>query len=1158
MTDSGGGVHVHRGERADALAAALAELLAAPLPDPFAAEVVAVSAPGMERWLAQRLAHRLGTGPSGQDGVCAAVRFPSPAALVGEVVEAATGVGADTDPWRPERLVWPLLTELDAALDEPWCATLAAHLGRRGAGSGNGDGAGDPSRRGRRFGAARRLAGLYAAYAVHRPQLLADWRAGRDGSTPEDLRWQAELWRRVRARVGGPDPAQRWAQACEVLGQCGESVALPSRVSVFGPTRLPAAHLEVLVALARHREVHLWLPHPSPALWRRQGPVPPGTAVRRGEFGTPARHPLLASLGRDLHEMGARIAAVAPDAVAHHHPADPPQPTLLGMLQADLRTDRVAAQPPLLPAGDRSVTVHACHGAHRQVEVLREAVLGLLAADPTLEPRDVLVMCPDVETFAPLISAAFGLGGEGPDTHPAHRLQVRLADRALRQVNPVLGTLAQLLELAGARLTASQLLDLAGSPPVRRRFRLTDEDLDRLRDLTGAAGVRWGLDAAHRAPFGLERFGQNTWSAGLDRLLLGVATGGTEWLGTALPLDVEPSDVDRVGRLAELVERVGAVLTALAGEKPLPAWITALTAALDTLTDTAPADAWQATQARAELAEVAAAAGPAAAGVPLGLPDVRSLLAVRMRGRPTRANFRTGTLTVATLVPMRAVPHRVVCLLGMDDGLFPRAGLPDGDDVLARDPLAGERDVRAEDRQLLLDAVCAATEHLVVLYSGADERTGARRPPAVPLGELLDALDLTARTPDGRPVREHVVVRHPLQPFDARNFTAGALGTDGPFSFDRAELAGARAASGPKRPPAPPVRGPLPATGGTGGPHAVALADLVTFVRHPARSFLRRAVGLRFPDADDGPGDTIPVEPDGLRRWAIGDRLLRDRLAGVDLATCQEAEWRRGELPPGALGRRMLAEVVEDVEVLVGLAEELRGGRAPGAVDVDLAVDLAAAVDPVRDPALDRGMDPALGARVVGTVGGIQDGPATADGPSAGRIARVEFSRLAPKHRLRAWVELLAVTLARPERAWRAVTIGRGTVSSLVRATLGPVPPQRAAEELAMVVALFLGGRREALPLVTGASYAYAFGRTSGAGVPDAAARAEQDWRKDRQGRDDPAHRLVWGAGAPLAALLEAPPGPDDPPVPDERTRFGALAVRLWRPLFTFERVERL
>jgi exodeoxyribonuclease V gamma subunit len=1135
MTDeegaSGGeaALHVHRAERADALADALGVLLATPLPDPFTAEVVAVSARGMERWLAQRLSHRLGTAAGGADGVCAGVRFPSPAALVAEVVQAVTGVDPRTDPWRPERLVWPLLAVVDEVAGQPWCATLGAHLGSA-AGT-------DPARRRRRFGTARRLAELFASYALHRPELLDAWRACADDTTPDDLRWQAELWRRVRDRVAAPDPAQRLTQACAALAVRPADVALPARLSVFGPTRLPVAQLAVLVALARHRAVHLWLPHPSPALWRRPEPVSPADLVRRtgpgaGARPRAARHPLLASLGREVHEAGLRLAVAAPDARAHHHPAPPPPATLLGRLQADLRADEVLVDPPPLTPGERSVTVHACHGAHRQVEVLREAVLGLLAADPTLEPRDVLVMCPDVETFAPLISAAFGTGGPsaGEDVHPGQRLQVRLADRALRQVNPVLATLAQLLESADARLTASQVLDLAASPPVRRRFRLDDDDLDRLRDLVADAGVRWGLDAAHRGRFGLGGFPQNTWSAGLDRLLLGAAACGGDWLGTALPLELESSDVDRAGRLAELVARLGAVVASLSGERTLPEWVAALTAALDALTDTAPADAWQGAQARAELADVAGCAGPEAGGVLLAPADVRALLRERLRGRPTRANFRTGTVTVATLVPMRAVPHRVVCLLGLDDGMFPRAGLPDGDDVLARAPLAGERDVRAEDRQLLLDAVCAATEQLVVLYSGFDERTGARRPPAVPLDELLDALDATARAADGRPVREHIVVAHPLQPFDARNFTAGALGTDGPFSFDRAELAGARAATAPKRPPAPPVRDPLPDTD-DGAP--VPLADLVEFVRHPVRAFLRRRVGLTFPDGDDGPGDALPVEPDGLRTWAIGDRLLRDRLAGLDLARCHEAEWRRGELPPGALGRRLLTRVSEDVEPLVALAAQVCHGPAH-TVDVD--VELPG------------------GLRVVGTLGGVHGGRAPGE---PGTLARVEYSRIAPKHRLRAWVELLALTAAHPDRPWRAVTLGRHTSSPILRATLGPVASPRAAELLAEIAAMHRRGRREPLPLVTVASFAYATGRTGGGSREDAQARASDEWGKDHAGRSDPAHGLVWGPGAPLTALLDAPPGPQEA-VADEVTRFGALAMTLWVPLFAAERLERL
>ena len=178
----------------------------------------------------------------------------------------------------------------------------------------------------------------------------------------------------------------------------------------------------------------------------------------------------------------------------------------------------------MLAAGDRSVQVHACHGVARQVDVLREVLLGLLADDPTLEPRDVLVMCPDIETYAPLIEAGFGLGEVvGDSGHPAHRLRVRLADRSPVQTNPLLGVAAALLDLAGGRAPATQVLDLARAEPVRRRFGFSDDDLEQLDTWARESGVRWAFDAEHRADFGLGRYVANTWEFGLDRLLTGVA-----------------------------------------------------------------------------------------------------------------------------------------------------------------------------------------------------------------------------------------------------------------------------------------------------------------------------------------------------------------------------------------------------------------------------------------------------------------------------------------------------------------------------------------------------------------------------------------------------------------------------------------------------------
>ena len=230
-----------------------------------------------------------------------------------------------------------------------------------------------------------------------------------------------------------------------------------------------------------------------------------------------------------------------------------------------------------------------------------------------------------------------------------------------------------------------------------------------------------------------------------------------------------------------------------------------LRAGVRDLTDVTDDDAWQLPQFERELARASASSDQL--GVELRLSDVRAMLQSRLAGRPTRANFRTGTLTVCTMVPMRSVPHRVVCLVGLDDGVYPRTTSVDGDDVLARRPLTGERDVRSEDRQLLLDALLAATEHVVITYTGANEHSGARRPPAVPLGEILDAADRTT----AEPVRERIRTRHPLQPYDARNLTADGLVGARPFSFDTAALAGARAAWGPRHVPPPLVSAPLPA-----------------------------------------------------------------------------------------------------------------------------------------------------------------------------------------------------------------------------------------------------------------------------------------------------------------------------------------------------------
>ncbi|MCA1845061.1 MAG: exodeoxyribonuclease V subunit gamma, partial [Actinobacteria bacterium] len=1016
-------LHIHRAERADGLADALGDVLDRPLEDPLAAEVVAVPTRGVERWLAQRLSSRLGAGAGRSDGVCANIDFPFPGRVVGGAVAAAAGIDRDADPWLPERAVWPLLDVVDECLDEPWLAPLAAHL-RAGGPAAEADG------QGRRFASIRHIADLYDRYGVHRPEMLRTWAGGHDsdgadGSLAPDVAWQAELWRRLRDRMAVPSPAERLAGACERLRADAGLADLPPRVSLFGLTRLPRSYLQVLGALGVGRHVHLFLLHPSPALWssvaaatRDRPPI-----VRRGDdvTATMARNPLLASWGQDAREMQLVLGAGDTAPAAYHHPVDQPATTLLGRIQADIRADRCPPgvplpgqgdSRPLLDPEDRSVQVHACHGPARQVEVVRDAILHLLAEDETLEARHIIVMCPDIETFAPLVHATFGAGdvtGSGdnddgltPDLRPPD-LRVRLADRSLRRTNPLLAVVAEVLDLASARLTAAEVLDLAGREPVRRRFGLDDDDLARLEEWAAATGVRWGLDADHRAPYGLDWLEANTWRAGLDRVLLGVAVAeeGQRLVGGVLPLDdVGSGDIDLAGRVAELVDRLHASVTALSRPQTVDAWAEAIAAAADELTDTAEGDAWQRVQLRALLDDVvteAGAEGRTSAAV-LGLADIRSLLGDRLRGRPTRANFRTGHLTVCTLVPMRSVPHRVVCLMGLDDGVFPRRAARDGDDIILNDPRVGDRDARSEDRQLLLDALLAATDRLVVTYAGRDERNNAERPPAVPVGELLDVVDRTARTDetagDGSPLpaRTRVVVHHPLQPFDARNFTTGALVPRRVWSFDPVALAGARATSDRRRGTSPFLAGPLPDPAG----NLVELEQLVHFVQHPVRAFLRQRLGVSLSDRSGDIGRALPVELDPLERWAVGQRLLEARLGGAGLGACLRAEEARGILPPGALGQAVLDGVVPSVEEVVRAAAPVVGGPGePASTDVDLRLP--------------------DGRSLVGTVPGVR----------GDLLGTVTYSRVGARHRLAAWVRLLALTASHPRRRLKAVTVGR-------------------------------------------------------------------------------------------------------------------------------------
>jgi exodeoxyribonuclease V gamma subunit len=493
---------------------------------------------------------------------------------------------------------------------------------------------------------------------------------------------------------------------------------------------------------------------------------------------------------------------------------------------------------------------------------------------------------------------------------------------------------------------------------------------------------------------------------------------------------------------------------------------------------------------------------------------------------------------------MRSIPHRVVCLLGLDDGSFPRHIERDGDDLSAQEPRVGDRDARNEDRQLLLDALLAAREHLVITYTGRDERSNLPRPPAVPIGELLDVIDRTARTERGS-ARGAVVVTHPLQPFDPKNYERGRLVAGGPWSFDTLHLAGARAASS-RRPALPPfLPGPLGDGAAADGGEVVPLDALERFTRHPVRAFLRQRLGVSLWNRARDPEDAIPLEIDGLAQWEIGERMLAARVAGSDWARCEAAESVRGGLPPAALAEPLLADMYESIEALLDAARTLGPpGEDEAPSPVHVAVDLAGLPS------------------VVGTVAGVR-----------GDVVRtMTYRRIQPALRLASWLRLLVVTAAQPERPFEAVTVcrsERGSTRLVALSRLGPLgpdaPTRRATAEahLADLVRLYLRGMREPLPLYCATSAAYA--SASHSGREDAEAIAAKKWESgfNFSGEDDDgAHVLVLGSRVSFAEML-ALAGRADAGDPCggweivEGSRFGVLARALWDGLLHYERLAQ-
>ena len=942
------GLLVLHGNRLEMLAEAVLAWLASHPLAPLEPETILVQSNGMAEWLKMEIARA--------HGVCAATTVELPARFVWRAYRAVLGRDAvpAVSPLDKLALTWRLMRLLPGLAGRPPFEPLQGFLE-------GGDAA-------RRLQLAQRLADLFDQYQVYRGDWLADWGRGTDRlaaaarngharaeRVPDDQRWQPALWRLLLASL---TPAEQGRSRAELHGRFVDALhaaarqattfaELPRRVVLFGTTHVARQTLEAIAALAAHCQVLLAVPNPCRFHWadiidgrellhferRRQalrgGVELSGVALQDMHA---HGHPLLAAWGRQSRDFVRQLDAFE-DATAARDRAelprvelfdDGPGATLLQQVQAAVRD--------LLPLAeharrtpdveDRSIVFHVAHSAQREVEILHDQLLRLLAAAPegqALAPRDIVVMVPDVDRFAPAIRSVFG---QYPQHDPRH-IPWGIADQKERGRQPLLVALEWLLRAPHERFGASQVRDLFDVPAVAARLRIAGDEVATLAQWIAGSGIRWGLDAVQRESLGLGAAGeQNTWAFGLRRMLLGYAAG--EPGATDRYAGIEPYDevgglsAGLAGALAELLRTIGAWWADCLAARTPSAWAQRLRALLGDLFEATDETerAVLATLGDA-LAEWLQACEAAGFDEPVDLAVVREAWLAAVDAPRVARRFRAGGVTLCTLLPLRAIPFEVVCLLGMNDGDYPRRATGVDFDLMALPGQArpGDRSRRDDDRQLMLDALLSARRVLYVSWTGRGQRDNELQPPSVLVSQLRDYLAAGW----GDDVVAQRTTEHPLQPFSRRYFEPPAAGDPAPlFTYAtqwRSAHVDAQAAAptAPTATPAPPADGGAPIT----------IQRLAAFVRNPVREFFRHRLRVAFDALDDAGTDDETFAGAGLERWRWIDEVLRagrpvldaeraatpaepiERLVQSQLARLARA----GRLPIGGPGRAVRAEL---------------------------------------------------------------------------------------------------------------------------------------------------------------------------------------------------------------------------------------------------------
>ncbi|NUC32352.1 exodeoxyribonuclease V subunit gamma [Escherichia coli] len=921
------------------------------LDDPFEPEMILVQSTGMAQWLQMTLSQKF--------GIAANIDFPLPASFIWDMFVRVLPEIPKESAFNKQSMSWKLMTLLPQLLEREDFTLLRHYLT-------------DDSDKRKLFQLSSKAADLFDQYLVYRPDWLAQWETGHlvEG-LGEAQAWQAPLWKALveyTHELGQPrwhraNLYQRFIETLESATTCPPG--LPSRVFICGISALPPVYLQALQALGKHIEIHLLFTNPCRYYWGdikdpaylaklltrqrrhsfedRELPLFRDSENAGQLFNSDGEqdvgNPLLASwgkLGRDYiyllsdlessQELDAFVD-VTPDNLLHNIQSDILElenRAVAGLnIEEFSRSDNKRPLDPL----DSSITFHVCHSPQREVEVLHDRLLAMLEEDPTLTPRDIIVMVADIDSYSPFIQAVFG-------SAPADRyLPYAISDRRARQSHPVLEAFISLLSLPDSRFVSEDVLALLDVPVLAARFDITEEGLRYLRQWVNESGIRWGIDDDNVRELELPATGQHTWRFGLTRMLLGYAMESAqgEWQ-SVLPYDESSGLIaELVGHLASLLMQLNIWRRGLAQERPLEEWLPVCRDMLNAFflpdAETEAAMTLIEQQWQAIIAEgLGAQYGDA---VPLSL--LRDELAQRLDQERISQRFLAGPVNICTLMPMRSIPFKVVCLLGMNDGVYPRQLAPLGFDLMSQKPKRGDRSRRDDDRYLFLEALISAQQKLYISYIGRSIQDNSERFPSVLVQELIDYIGQSHYLPGDEAlncdesearVKAHLTCLHTRMPFDPQNYQPGER-----QSYTREWLPAASQAGKAHSEFVQPLPFTLPET--------VPLETLQRFWAHPVRAFFQMRLQVNFRTEDSAIPDTEPFILEGLSRYQINQQLLNALVEQDDAERLFRRFRAAGDLPYGAFGEIFWETQCQEMQQL---ADRVIACRQPGqSMEIDLA-----------------------------------------------------------------------------------------------------------------------------------------------------------------------------------------------------------------------------